>query len=37
VWCERHASRSSAMKRETQIKRMKSARWIRENLLAIAH
>jgi predicted GIY-YIG superfamily endonuclease len=34
VWSERHPTRNSAMRRETQIKRMKSARWIRENLLA---
>jgi len=33
VWFEEHASRSSAMLREKQIKRMKSVRWIRENLL----
>jgi predicted GIY-YIG superfamily endonuclease len=34
VWSEYHPTRGSAMRRETQIKRMKSARWIRENLLA---
>ena len=33
VWVEKHASRSDAMAREKQIKNMKSARWIRENLL----
>jgi predicted GIY-YIG superfamily endonuclease len=33
VWFEEHATRSSAMRREQQIKRMKSARWIREHLL----
>jgi len=33
VWCETHTSRSSAMKREKQIKRMKSAKWIRQHLL----
>jgi len=33
VWSERHPTRSSAMLREKQIKSMKSARWIRENLL----
>jgi putative endonuclease len=33
VWCEEHRSRSSAIKRERQIKGMKSARWIREQLL----
>ncbi len=34
VWYEQHDSRSSAMQRELQIKRMKSAKWIRANLLA---
>ena len=34
VWSERHDSRVSAMHREKQIKPMKSARWIREHLLA---
>jgi putative endonuclease len=34
VWQEAHDSRSSAMLRERQIKRMKSAKWIRTNLLA---
>src|SRR6266700_7642658 len=33
VWSEAHSSRSSAIKRERQIKRMKSAKWIREQLL----
>jgi putative endonuclease len=33
VWSERHPTRASAMQRERQIKRMKSARWIREHLL----
>jgi putative endonuclease len=33
VWSEPHADRSAAMRREKQIKQMKSARWIRENLL----
>jgi predicted GIY-YIG superfamily endonuclease len=33
VWSELHPSRSSAVIRERQIKRMKSARWIRDNLL----
>ena len=33
VWSEGHTSRGSAMRRERQIKRMKSARWIRRNLL----
>jgi putative endonuclease len=34
VWSEAHTSRSSAVRRERQIKRMKSAKWIRERLLA---
>ena len=34
VWSEEHLSRSSAMKREKQIKSWKSARTIRERLLA---
>ncbi|HUS39207.1 MAG: GIY-YIG nuclease family protein [Pirellulales bacterium] len=34
VWSEEHEDRVSAMRREKQIKAMKSARWIRENLLA---
>jgi putative endonuclease len=33
IWQEPHPTRSSAMAREEQIKSMKSARWIRENLL----
>ena len=33
VWTEPHPSRSEAMKREKEIKAMKSARWIRETLL----
>ncbi len=33
VWSEEHPTRSAAMTRERQIKSMKSARWIRENLL----
>ena len=33
VWQEMHSTRSSAVRRERQIKRMKSSRWIRENLL----
>jgi putative endonuclease len=33
VWREPHASRAAAMARERQIKSMKSARWIRQNLL----
>jgi predicted GIY-YIG superfamily endonuclease len=33
VWSESHGTRSAAMKREREIKRMKSARWIREHLL----
>src|SRR5687768_3153805 len=36
IWTEAHNSRSSAMQRERQIKRMKSVRWIREQLLANA-
>ncbi len=34
VWREDHNCRSSAVKRERQIKRMKSAKWIRTHLLA---
>lgn len=34
VWSESRPDRASAMVREKQIKSMKSARWIRENLLA---
>ncbi|HPC60998.1 MAG TPA: GIY-YIG nuclease family protein, partial [Verrucomicrobiota bacterium] len=33
VWSEEHPTRSMAMARERQIQRMKSAQWIRENLL----
>ncbi len=33
VWSEEHATRASAMARERQIKAMKSARWVREQLL----
>jgi predicted GIY-YIG superfamily endonuclease len=33
VWSESHSTRASAMQREREIKRMKSARWIREHLL----
>ena len=33
VWSEAHTSRSSAITREKQIKRMKSAKWIRTHLL----
>ena len=33
IWTEEHPSRASAMQRERQIKAMKSARWIREELL----
>ena len=33
VWSEAHPTRPDAMRRERQIKQMKSARWIRENLL----
>ena len=33
VWTEEHQSHPSAMKRERQIKSMKSAQWIRDNLL----
>ncbi len=32
-WSEAHPSRASAVRRERQIKAMKSARWIREQLL----
>jgi putative endonuclease len=34
VWQEAHPSRSSAVQRERQIKRMKSAKWIRTHLLS---
>ena len=33
VWAESHPTRAGAMKRERQVKAMKLARWIRENLL----
>jgi predicted GIY-YIG superfamily endonuclease len=33
VWSEEYPSRTTAMQRERQIKGMKSAKWIRENLL----
>jgi putative endonuclease len=33
VWSESHQIRSLAIQRERQIKSMKSARWIRDNLL----
>src|SRR5688500_18191558 len=33
VWQEEHSSRVSAMRRERQIKAIKSAHWIRETLL----
>ena len=33
VWSEAHTSRGSAITREKQIKRMKSAKWIRTHLL----
>jgi predicted GIY-YIG superfamily endonuclease len=33
VWSEPQPTRSAAMLRERGIKRMKSSRWIRENLL----
>ena len=35
VWSEGHITRASAIARERQIKGMKSARWIRENLLSV--
>ncbi|MCH8260873.1 MAG: GIY-YIG nuclease family protein [Planctomycetes bacterium] len=34
IWSESHRSRAEARARETQIKKMKSARWIRERLLS---
>jgi len=34
VWSEEHDSRCSAMAREKQIKQMKSAAWIRKQLLS---
>ncbi len=33
VWSEEHPTRAAAMARESEIKSMKSARWIREVLL----
>jgi putative endonuclease len=33
VWSQEHPTRASAMARERQIKSMKSARWIRDELL----
>jgi len=33
VWRESHPTRSAAVTRERQIKKMKSAKWIREHLL----
>jgi predicted GIY-YIG superfamily endonuclease len=33
VWSEQYPTRPAAMQRERQIKKMKSARWIRDNLL----
>ncbi|MBI3879698.1 MAG: GIY-YIG nuclease family protein [Verrucomicrobia bacterium] len=33
VWSEAHPTRAAAMARERAIKRMKSARWIRDQLL----
>lgn len=33
VWKESHATRATAMKREKQIKSMKSSKWIREKLI----
>ena len=33
LWSEAHPTRSAAMQRERQIKRKKSARWIRETLI----
>ena len=33
VWAESHKTRGDAMKREKQIKRMKSGKWVSENLL----
>ena len=36
VWSEKHETRSAAVLREKQIKRMKSAVWIRKYLLGMA-
>jgi predicted GIY-YIG superfamily endonuclease len=33
IWSEPHPTRFAAMERERQIKAMKSAKWIRQNLL----
>lgn len=33
IWSESHPTRPAAVQRESDIKRMKSARWIREHLL----
>ena len=33
VWSEEHPTRSAAVQRERRIKSMKSARWVRDNLL----
>ncbi len=33
LWSEQHPDRSSAIRRERQIKAMRSSRWIREHLL----
>ncbi len=35
VWSEEHPDRSSAMRREREIKSWKSARWIRIRLLGL--
>ncbi len=35
VWCEEHSDRSSAMRREREIKTWKSARLIRDRLLKL--
>ena len=35
VWSEEHPARSSAMRREREIKSWKSARWIRIRLLGL--
>ena len=34
VWFETHETRASAIRKEREIKRMKSSKWIREHLLA---
>jgi predicted GIY-YIG superfamily endonuclease len=33
AWTESHATRSAAIQRERQIKKIKSAKWIRNTLL----